>query len=57
MSVYQSLFDLVQQYIFGGGTLNANAELVCMLVSTIGSVFLIAVPFMVVWKVIKLIMG
>lgn len=56
--VYTSLYELIETYVFGNAAaVGSNAELVCMLVATIGSLFVIAVPFMVVWKVIKMIMG
>lgn len=57
MSIYQNLYDIIQTYIFGGVTeLGSNQELVCMLVSTIGSIFLISIPFLVVYFVIRLIL-
>lgn len=57
MSIYESLYDIIQTYIFGGVTeLGSNQELVCMLVSTIGSIFLISIPFVVVYFVIRLIL-
>lgn len=57
MSIYQNLYDLIQNYIFGGVTeLGSNQELVCMLISSIGSIFLVAIPFVVVFFVIRLIL-
>lgn len=56
MSIYDSLYDLIQTYIFGGvAELGSNQELVCMLTSTIGSIFLISIPFVVVYFIIRLI--
>lgn len=57
MSIYQSIFDLIHTYIYGGATLTADMNLVATLLSTCACVFCFALPFMVVWKVIKLIMG
>lgn len=56
MSIYQSLYDLIQTYIFGGvAELGSNQELICMLIASVGSIFLVAIPFAVVWKLILLI--
>lgn len=57
MSIYQSLFDLIQTYVYGGATLTADMNLVCTLISTIGCVFLVALPFVIVYKVLMIIMG
>lgn len=56
MGIYQNIYALLEQYIYGG-TLTADAELVCTLASTAGCLFLVSLPFLVVWKVIKLIVG
>lgn len=54
MNIYQTLYDLVNNYIFNGSVVaNSNQELVTMLVATIGSIFIIALPFLVVWQVIR----
>lgn len=56
--VYQNLYELVDKFIFNfSASTNTNADLVCTLVATLGSIFLIALPFMVVWKVAKMIIG
>lgn len=53
MSIYQSLYDLVNTYVFGGLVTNgAYEELVCILVATTGAVFIIALPFILVLKII-----
>lgn len=58
MSVYQSLYDLISTYIFGGNIVaNSYQELVTILISTCGCIFLISIPFLIVWKIIKVIMG
>lgn len=56
--MYQNLYELIDKFIFdySASTL-PNADLVCTLVATLGSIFLIALPFMVVWKVAKMIIG
>lgn len=57
MSVYQSFYDLITEYIFGGGTLSANADLIATAIASVGVVFLVAMPFILVYKVICLICG
>lgn len=57
MSIYQSIFDIISTYVYGGVELTADMNLVCTLISTLGCVFLVSLPFVVVVKVIKLITG
>lgn len=57
MGIYQSCYDLIHTYVYGGVELTANMDLVCILVATAASLFCIALPFLVVWKMIKLISG
>ena len=55
MSMYQSLFDLIHTHIYGGVTLTSDMNLVCTLIATFGVVFCIAIPFIVVYKIISMI--
>lgn len=57
MGIYQNLYNIIQTYIYGGIEITPNIDLVCTLVATIGSVFVVSIPFMVVWFVIRLITG
>ena len=57
MSIYQSLYDLIAQYVYGGVELTTHMDLVCVLVATLGCLFLVAMPFVIVYLVIKLITG
>lgn len=57
MSIYQSLYDLIAQYVYGGVELTTHMDLVCVLIATLGCLFVVALPFAVVWLVIKLIVG
>lgn len=52
MSMYQSLFDLIHTHIYGGVELTSDMNLVCTLISTIGVLFVLAIPFFVVYKVL-----
>lgn len=49
--IYQQLYELVHQYIYGLVELSAHQDLVCTMVATTGSLLLIAFPF---WLVIKI---
>lgn len=57
MSIYQNIYDLIVEYIYGGGALTADMELVTVTLATMACVFVFVLPFLVVWKVIKLILG
>ncbi len=52
MSMYQSLFDLIHTYIYGGVDLTSDMNLVCTLISTIGVLFCVSIPFIIVYKVL-----
>ena len=52
--IYQSLYDLVNQYIFNNSVVTGSYhELVCIAVATCGSIFVMALPFILVAKVVK----
>lgn len=60
MNLFQTLYDLIVQYIFGGQGLTEAGiladqmqHLVATLVATIGWLFVMVVPFIVVWWLIK----
>lgn len=56
-SVYQSCFDLIHTYIYGGVELTSDMSLVCTLLATCASIFCFALPFVVVWMFLSLIVG
>lgn len=57
-NIYQALYDLLNQYVFGNSVVvGTYPDLLCTLISGTACVFLVALPFLVVWKIIKLIMG
>lgn len=57
-NIYQSLYDLLNTYVYGGELLaGSHQDLVATLLATIGVVFLVALPFMLVLKVIRMIGG
>lgn len=53
MSIYQNLYDLIMQYVYGGVTPTADMQLICTLIATIGCLFVVAMPFIIVWFIIK----
>lgn len=55
-NIYQTLFDLLNTYIFGGTVVGGTyQELVCILVSVIACLFCMALPFLVVKKIIDIL--
>lgn len=57
MVIYETFYSLLQQYIFGTIESGSYQELVAILASTIGCLFVVALPFIVVWKIIRMILG
>lgn len=56
MNIYQTLFDLVNTYIFGSTVaVGSYQELVCILVSVVGCLAVFAIPFYVIYRAIRLI--
>lgn len=57
LSIYQSLYDLIHTYIYGGVTLTPDMSLICTLIATIGCLAFVAIPFFVVYKILSFIIG
>lgn len=55
MGIYQELYNLIQQYIYGGVELTSHMDLVATLVATAGSLFVIAIPFIVVKRFVNML--
>lgn len=55
MSIYQSLYDLIHTYIFGGVEITANIDLIATAIASVGVVFLVSLPFILVYKFITLV--
>lgn len=54
MNIYQSLYDLINTYVYGNSiVVGSVADLVATLISTLGCIYLISLPFMLVYFVIK----
>lgn len=56
MGIYQNLYDLIVQYVYGGN-LPVDGELIATLIATAGSLFVVAIPFILVWRVIRMLAG
>ena len=53
-NIYQAFYTLLQDYIFGGTVVVGSYEdLVCIIVSTIAALVLVAFPFIIVWRIIR----
>lgn len=58
MNIYQTLYDLINTYVFNNElVVNSVQDLAVTLFSLAGTLFCVAVPFIVVWFVIKLVTG
>lgn len=58
MGIYQPIYDLVNTYIFGGSVaVGTYQELICIAVAVCGCLFVMALPFLIVYKIIKLLVG
>lgn len=52
--MYYTLYELLSKYIYGAGaTLTGEMELTLTFLSTLGSIFVTALPFLVVYLVIR----
>lgn len=53
-NIYHAFYTLLQDYIFGGTVVVGSYEdLVCIIVSTIAALLLVAFPFIIVWRIIR----
>ena len=52
--MYYELYDLLGGYLYGAdAVLTGDQTLTLTMISTIGALFIISVPFLVVWRCIK----
>lgn len=56
MGIYQNIYALIEQYVYGN-VMTADSTLVATLIATCASLFVVALPFAVVWKVMKMLVG
>lgn len=56
--MYFDLYNLLQQYIYGLDVqLTSYMDLTLTILATIGVLFVISLPFLVVWRVIRMLGG
>lgn len=54
--MYFDIYNLLLQHIYGNpAVVTSDMSLVLTLCATLGSLFVVSVPFMIVWKVIKMV--
>lgn len=52
--MYDNIYMLIEQYIFSGSIITGSyQELVAISLSSIACIFLFALPFIIVWRIIK----
>lgn len=58
MNIYESLYNLLEEFVFGGEIVAQSVQdLTATLLSTCGTIFVVALPFIVVFFALKLICG
>lgn len=54
MPLYSTLYSLLQQYIYGAdAVLTADMSLTLTVLATAGSLFVVSLPFVLVWRIIR----
>ena len=55
VGAYYQLYDLLSGYLYGADAiLTGDQTLTLTLISTLGALFLISLPFLLVWRFIRL---
>ena len=57
MSIYQSIYNIIETYLFGTIVAGSHEELVTITLASIATIFVFILPFYIVLKVINIIMG
>ena len=56
--MYNQLYNLLETYLYSGDASQApSVEIACDMLASIGTIFIAVLPFLVVWKVIRMICG
>ena len=56
LDLYNEIYNLIVTNIFGGSVqIGTYPDLISSLFSTMACMFVLAIPFILVWKVIKLV--
>lgn len=53
-NIYDGIRNLIETYVFGGGALTTNQDLITELISMFGCVILVSLPFILVFRIIKI---
>lgn len=56
-NLYLDLRNLIVQYVFGGSSLTPNQDLITELICMLGTLTLIALPFVLVFMLLKLLLS
>ena len=55
VNIYQTFYDLLNSYIYGGSVVaESYQDLICIALATMGVIFLVSIPFVIVWRFIRL---
>lgn len=57
MPIYQSLLQIIQQYLYGTVNTGSWEELTSIILASIGCIMLVALPFIAVWAFIKAVIN
>lgn len=53
-NIYQGIYDLLNQYVFGNTIVEGSyQDLIVIILSTCACVFLVVLPFVVVWRIMR----
>lgn len=57
-SIYDSIYQLLVNQVFGGSvSVGSSPEFICTMISTFACTFLICIPFIATWKIVKTLLG
>lgn len=57
MPIYESCYQLIEQYVYGTVTSGSYEELVCIAFSTTACLCVMAIPFVVVYLIMRFIVS
>lgn len=55
MIIYNTLYELLETHIFGSVIEGTYPDLVLIICATIGSLFVVSLPFLIVYNIIRII--
>lgn len=55
VDIYGNVYEIIVNYLFGGGVLSNNEELITIALASIASIFVFSIPFIIVWRIVKMI--